>query len=300
MNGHGLKGSRRFLDQALYQRTSLAALHSTQRGVAAPSCCRTEPPVPTRILYYRRPFHSNSRRFISTDQHQTADGVTKDGANNQQQSTETSSPTSSSSSTSQSSSSSSSSSSNSSSSSSRPRHSQQRSLSSRIWSFIVLGASFYLFHEYVAAISSVRGSSMQPTLNPSLRSTRGQGNDVVLVNKLAALWHRYQRGEIVALTSPAAPELSTVKRIVALPGDWVVSQEDPTLITMIPPGRVWLEGDNRWTSVDDSRTHGPIPMALLHGRVSAIVWPPRRIQRLRPTLEPAGGEERIRVRGEAD
>ena len=35
---------------------------------------------------------------------------------------------------------------------------------------------------------------------------------------------------------------------------------------------MWLEGDNQHNSTD-SRNYGPVPMALLRGRVAARMWP---------------------------
>ena len=42
----------------------------------------------------------------------------------------------------------------------------------------------------------------------------------------------------------------------------------------IPKGHVWLQGDNRMASVD-SRAYGPVPVALVKGRVLLRVWPLR-------------------------
>lgn len=39
----------------------------------------------------------------------------------------------------------------------------------------------------------------------------------------------------------------------------------------VPPGHVWLEGDNAANSTD-SRSYGPIPLAMVHGRVFYKVW----------------------------
>ncbi len=44
-------------------------------------------------------------------------------------------------------------------------------------------------------------------------------------------------------------------------------------VYQIPPGHVWLEGDNPFNS-SDSRSYGPLPSALVLGRVFAKVWPP--------------------------
>ena len=96
---------------------------------------------------------------------------------------------------------------------------------------------------------------------------------------------------------------------------------------------MWIEGDNELTSVDDSRQLGPvsavgrkeahnttmtqaatlqagslisllatyaaciqIPMGLLGGRVTHVLWPPSRIGAVRTTLDPAGGPQRVRTR----
>lgn len=40
----------------------------------------------------------------------------------------------------------------------------------------------------------------------------------------------------------------------------------------VPDGYMWLEGDNQHNSTD-SRNYGPVPLALLRGRVTARVWP---------------------------
>jgi len=41
----------------------------------------------------------------------------------------------------------------------------------------------------------------------------------------------------------------------------------------VPPHHVWLQGDNTHNS-NDSRAYGPVPEALIHGRVFFRVWPP--------------------------
>jgi hypothetical protein len=40
----------------------------------------------------------------------------------------------------------------------------------------------------------------------------------------------------------------------------------------VPPGHLWLEGDNRANSVD-SRDYGPLPEGLLEGKVTATLFP---------------------------
>jgi signal peptidase I len=49
----------------------------------------------------------------------------------------------------------------------------------------------------------------------------------------------------------------------------------PVAIT-VPPGHVFLMGDNRGDS-DDSRYWGPVPVAWVVGRAVATYWPPKRV-----------------------
>ena len=68
------------------------------------------------------------------------------------------------------------------------------------------------------------------------------------------------------------------RRIVGVAGDSVlVDAHDeaglPVATTsLIPRGHVWLEGDNPHSSTD-SRCYGPVPEALLLGRVVCRLWP---------------------------
>nr|AHW98600.1 ossigP3 [Oryza punctata] len=123
-----------------------------------------------------------------------------------------------------------------------------------------------------ASLIPVRGSSMLPTLEPQL-------GDRMLVNRLYLdTGHGLSRGDVVVFRSPTEHRSLLVKRLIALPGDWIqvpAAQE----IRQIPEGHCWVEGDNPEISLD-SRSYGPIPLGLMQGRVSHIVWPPNRIGRV--------------------
>ena len=69
-----------------------------------------------------------------------------------------------------------------------------------------------------------------------------------------------------------------IKRVIGLPGDWI-SVPETKEIRKIPEGHCWLEGDNGSVS-RDSRTYGPVPLGLVQGRVTHVVWPPRKIGRV--------------------
>ncbi|KAK6125968.1 hypothetical protein DH2020_040276 [Rehmannia glutinosa] len=143
-----------------------------------------------------------------------------------------------------------------------------------------------------ASFMAVRGSSMSPTLNPyNENSTAFVLDDYVLVEKLCLQRYKFSRGDVVVFRSSSPPgldvasllkELSSpsnykeknVKRIAAMPGDWI---HLPSLDTVrVPEGHCWVVGDNAACSMD-SRSFGPIPLGLICGRVTHVVWPPQRI-----------------------
>ena len=168
--------------------------------------------------------------------------------------------------------------------------------------------------------------SMEPTLKVGQR---------VLVNRLGPHFGDPSRGDIVVFKPPkgadddrcgisAEPESGIqgrpcerptaeqssnnfIKRVVAIPGDWVkvvnnhvylaksrsgpfeaqkesfVAKGTPcselcNLRTpiQIPPGHFFMMGDNRGAS-DDSRQWGPVPKKWIIGRAFFTYWPPDRI-----------------------
>ncbi|KAI3931395.1 hypothetical protein MKX01_040312 [Papaver californicum] len=59
------------------------------------------------------------------------------------------------------------------------------------------------------------------------------------------------------------------------PGDWIHIPNSYDTIG-IPDGYCWVEGDNSASTLD-SRSFGLIPLGLLQGRATHIVWPPQRV-----------------------
>ncbi|GAB0496884.1 hypothetical protein MMPV_008205 [Pyropia vietnamensis] len=161
----------------------------------------------------------------------------------------------------------------------------------------------------VAAVSPVVGSSMAPTL-------RGVADPVTLGTPCARDWvvvnwapvAGFRRGDVVVLTDPrsgggggavggddarglawlvgwatAARGERIVKRLVGLPGDLVVSTE--RRYGGVEGGDARLAGGGGGGSERlsvDSHVFGPVPLALLEGRVEAVVWPPSRMGRVPP------------------
>ncbi|XP_062183597.1 uncharacterized protein LOC133887656 [Phragmites australis] len=122
-----------------------------------------------------------------------------------------------------------------------------------------------------ASLASVHGASMHPTFDPNPA-------EFALVEKLCLGRYDFSRGDVVVFRSLTDHRDLVVKRLIALPGDWIQVPEKQE-IRQIPEGHCWVEGDNATVSWD-SRGYGPVPLGLMQGRVTHIVWPPNRFSRV--------------------
>ncbi|GAA5980715.1 hypothetical protein JCM10908_001748 [Rhodotorula pacifica] len=128
----------------------------------------------------------------------------------------------------------------------------------------------HLFNQNVAEIRPCAGASMYPTLSDH--------GTLVLHSPLALRLTTLERGNLVTATSPFDPTHQVLKRVIGLPGDTICV--DPTgerkkakdEWCTVPKGHVWIAGDNTSNSTD-SRDYGPVPLALIKGKVIARVWP---------------------------
>lgn len=118
--------------------------------------------------------------------------------------------------------------------------------------------------EYVGELVVCSGPSMQPSLYT---------NNVVLAEHFSRHLGRIERGDVVIARNPSNPRTFICKRVVALPGDALNKRLPHHSSRYVPLGHVWLEGDNAANSTD-SRSYGPVPYALIRGRVCLKVWPP--------------------------
>ncbi|KAF6157293.1 hypothetical protein GIB67_004231 [Kingdonia uniflora] len=100
-------------------------------------------------------------------------------------------------------------------------------------------------------------------------------DDHVLVEKLCLEKYKFSHGDVVMFRSPSNYKEKYIKRLVALPGD-IVNIPRSFDRVKIPEGHCWVEGDNSDCSCD-SRSYGAIPLGLLQGRATHVVWPPWRI-----------------------
>lgn len=111
--------------------------------------------------------------------------------------------------------------------------------------------------------------------------------DVVLVDKISLRWRPIESGEVVTCDPPSGGRSAVCKRVVGTAGSKVLIAGHRQALT-VPPGHVWLAGDNASNS-SDSRFYGPVPLGLLRGRVRGRVWPPHR---LGPLPTPLHGSDR--------
>jgi len=152
---------------------------------------------------------------------------------------------------------------------------------------LIVGAAFVLallIQQFVVKPFYIPSPSMNPTL------VRG---DRVLVSRFAFYFEEPKPGDVIVFHPPIAPEEDYIKRVVAVEGDTVAvhdgqlyidgeAQEEPYVESpvingnfeqeKVPPGRVFVMGDNRNNS-GDSRVFGPVEKKAILGKAFLIYWP---------------------------
>lgn len=175
-------------------------------------------------------------------------------------------------------------------------------------------------HAYTIQLSA--GPSMYPTF-----SVRG---DYMLISRWYRHGRGVEVGDVVRFWHPSFGGVHGAKRVLGLEGDFVcrdrglskgVGGEGPdaieeggrregeremiqvclfflysdgvVLIAKVPPGHIYLGGDNLpWSR--DSRSFGPVPLGLVNGKVIARVWPFDKAEWVKNTLVPAQLDKDVR------
>ncbi|KAF2686639.1 LexA/Signal peptidase [Lentithecium fluviatile CBS 122367] len=157
---------------------------------------------------------------------------------------------------------------------------------------ILTGKFFLTYHlivSYIGTIGPTAGVSMCPTI------PNGYGgfysNTFILQSRLHRRGRNIHVGDIIVFTHPVNPRSTMAKRVIGMPGDFVsvftpgrrdedVEKEESEgdwgnveeRVIQVPEGHCWVAGDNLdWSR--DSRVFGPLPLALVKGKVLGVVWP---------------------------
>ncbi|XP_058773004.1 uncharacterized protein LOC131647109 [Vicia villosa] len=144
--------------------------------------------------------------------------------------------------------------------------------------FVTIGLITVTVSDRYVTVVPVRGGSMSPTFNPKTDSFT---DDYVLVERFCLEKYKFSHGDVVIFRSPLNYKETHIKRILALPNEWFVTRHNND-VTRIPEGHCWVEGDNATSSMD-SKSYGSVPLGLVRGRVTHVVWPPHRIGAVKNT-----------------
>lgn len=162
---------------------------------------------------------------------------------------------------------------------------------------VFIGSLFIVIYLFIAQPNQVKGQSMVPTFD--------DGN-YIFTSKVTYKMRTPNRGDVVVFHSPRNPEIEYIKRIIGLPGDTVLIQNEQVSVNgrvldepyisaattlmpsgyaqegipiVVPDGYLWVMGDNRPRS-SDSREFGPITYSSVIGQVFYRYFPANRIGKI--------------------
>ncbi|MDQ3570014.1 MAG: signal peptidase I [Actinomycetota bacterium] len=168
----------------------------------------------------------------------------------------------------------------------------KQSLSRALLEWVVIlgiaAMAAFLIKQFLLQAFYIPSGSMEHTL---------EIRDRVLVNKLSYRLHEVNRGDILVFERPAEDgeggTRDLIKRVVGVSGETVEGRDGAVFVDgrrldepylaanatsgsfpaqRVPPGHVWMMGDNRSNS-RDSRSFGAVPESEIVGRAFVRVFP---------------------------
>ena len=168
----------------------------------------------------------------------------------------------------------------------RRQKAYNKALRGTVYVLTIVAAVAVLIATLVLPVLQIEGTSMEPTLS---------NGDVVLLMKTT----RFERGDLCTFTWN---NKLLVKRVIALPGDWIEIDTDGTIYLngnkldepyvehkalgecdlefpfQVPQEQYFVIGDMRESSIDSRNTViGCIPKDQIVGKVFFRIWPFKRI-----------------------
>jgi len=168
-----------------------------------------------------------------------------------------------------------------------PRHGAQHEARSWLWirDLFISAVASVLMITFLYQPVRVEGISMLPRL---------EDRDRLFINKFVYRFSSIERDDVIVFRYPRDPEISYIKRVIALPGDRIridrgrvflndrfvnepyVPQEfrdDRSMPEMVVPANSYFVlGDHR-NVASDSRDFGPVERSLIYGKAVFVYWP---------------------------
>jgi signal peptidase I len=163
----------------------------------------------------------------------------------------------------------------------------RRSATWKLWlrDLLFSAAASVLIITFLYQPVRVEGTSMLPRL---------VDQDRLFINKIVYHFEAIERGDVVVFHYPRNPQVSYIKRIIALPGDRLRIDRGQVFVNdqplkepyvpaeyrdtrsldavVVPKGEYFVLGDHR-SIASDSRDFGPVKRDLIYGKATFIYWP---------------------------
>ena len=157
----------------------------------------------------------------------------------------------------------------------------------KLWvrDLLISAAASLLIITFLYQPVRVEGTSMLPRL---------EDQDRLFINKFVYRFSAIERGDVVVFHYPRNPQVSYIKRIIALPGDSFRIDHGQVFVNnhpvsepyvpeeyrdnrsyeaiVVPQGEYFVLGDHR-SIASDSRDFGSVKRGLIYGKATFVYWP---------------------------